>query len=115
MNRMSYNTFLNICCKQLRIPCYKRGYMQKSIEVYNLVKRFGEHAAGDSINFTVGEGEIFGLLGPNGAGKTTTLKMLTTLLPPTSRRALIAGYDGGRQPTAARQLLVDSQQTAAGD
>src|SRR5260370_41960511 len=89
MNRMSYNTFLNICCKQLRIPCYKRGYMQKSIEVYNLVKRFGEHAAVDSINFTVGAGEIFGLLGPKGDGKTTSLKILTTLLHPTPLRRLI--------------------------
>ena len=89
--------------------------MQKSIEVYNLVKRFGDHAAVDSINFTVGEGEIFGLLGPNGAGKTTTLKMLTTLLPPTSGRALVAGYDVGRQPTAVRQLIGYVPQAISAD
>lgn len=89
--------------------------MQTSIEVYNLVKRFGEHAAVDSINFTVGEGEIFGLLGPNGAGKTTTLKMLTTLLPPTSGRALVAGYDVGRHPTAVRRLIGYVPQAISAD
>lgn len=89
--------------------------MQKSIEVYNLVKRFGDHAAVDSINFTVGEGEIFGLLGPNGAGKTTTLKMLTTLLPPTSGWALVAGYDVARQPTTVRRLIGYVPQAISAD
>lgn len=89
--------------------------MQASIEVYNLVKRFGEHAAVDSINFTVGEGEIFGLLGPNGAGKTTTLKMLTTLLPPASGRALVAGYDVAKHPTAVRRLIGYVPQAISAD
>lgn len=89
--------------------------MQTSIEVYNLVKCFGDHAAVDSINFTVGEGEIFGLLGPNGAGKTTTLKMLTTLLPPTSGRALVAGYDVGKHPTAVRRLIGYVPQAISAD
>lgn len=89
--------------------------MQKSIEVYDLVKRFGEHAAVDSISFTVQEGEIFGLLGPNGAGKSTTIKMLTTLLPPTSGRALVAGYDVAKQPTAVRRLIGYVPQAISAD
>src|SRR6266568_500190 len=72
--------------------------LPRSIEAYDLVKRFGDHVAVDHITFTVGEGEVFGLLGPNGAGKSTIIKMLTTLLPPTSGRALVAGYDVARLP-----------------
>jgi ABC-2 type transport system ATP-binding protein len=67
--------------------------MTSIIDVRNLVKRFGEHVAINSISFEVTRGEVFGLLGPNGAGKSTTIKMLTTLLPPTSGNALIAGFD----------------------
>ena len=54
------------------------------IRVEKLVKRFGEVTAVDNISFEVQRGEIFAFLGPNGAGKTTTIKMLTTLLQPTS-------------------------------
>ena len=54
------------------------------IRVQNLVKRFGEVAAVDDVSFDVHRGEVFAFLGPNGAGKTTTIKMLTTLLRPTS-------------------------------
>jgi ABC-2 type transport system ATP-binding protein len=54
------------------------------IKVQNLVKTFGSFTAVNDISFEVGEGEIFAFLGPNGAGKTTTIKMLTTLLRPTS-------------------------------
>ena len=54
------------------------------IKVENLVKKFGDVSAVDNVSFEVGAGEIFAFLGPNGAGKTTTIKMLTTLLKPTS-------------------------------
>ena len=54
------------------------------IEVHDLVKKFGDFCAVDHVSFTVPEGNIFGFLGPNGAGKTTTIKMLTTVLNPTS-------------------------------
>lgn len=54
------------------------------IEVKNLVKKYGDFTAVDDISFSVGKGEVFAFLGPNGAGKTTTIKMLTTLLLPTS-------------------------------
>jgi ABC-2 type transport system ATP-binding protein len=63
------------------------------IEVQKLVKHFKTITAVDGISFTVETGERFGLLGPNGAGKTTTMRMLTTLLKPTSGSAIVAGYD----------------------
>jgi len=63
------------------------------IRVDNLVKRFGELTAVDNISFEIKRGEIFALLGPNGAGKTTTIKMLTTLLQPTSGSLELDGLD----------------------
>jgi ABC-2 type transport system ATP-binding protein len=68
------------------------------IQVRNLVKRFGELTAVDNISFEVQQGEIFAFLGPNGAGKTTTIKMLTTLLQPTSGSLQLDGLD----PTVKR-------------
>ena len=59
----------------------------------------------DAISFSIRRGEIFGLLGPNGAGKTTTIRMLCTLLEPTSGMATVNGYDGSRQPNMVRQNL----------
>lgn len=63
------------------------------IRVDNLLKKFGEFTAVKSISFDVGRGEIFAFLGPNGAGKTTTIKMLTTLLKPTSGTLELDGLD----------------------
>ncbi|HXN99364.1 MAG TPA: ATP-binding cassette domain-containing protein [Candidatus Acidoferrales bacterium] len=64
-----------------------------SIEVEHLTKKFGELVAVSDISFNVAQQEIFGLLGPNGAGKTTLIRMMTTLTPPTSGTARIAGHD----------------------
>ncbi len=64
-----------------------------AIRVDGLTRRFGEKAAVDGVSFEVARAEVFGFLGPNGAGKTTTIKMLTTLLAPTSGRATILGHD----------------------
>ncbi len=64
-----------------------------------------EQIAVDHISFTIKQGEIFGLLGPNGAGKTTTIKMLCTLLEPTSGTATVGGYDVVRQASLVRQHL----------
>src|ERR1700682_2292598 len=64
-----------------------------SIEVDRLTKKFGDFVADDEVSFTVRPGEIYGLLGPNGAGKTTLIRMLTTLLPPTSGTARVEGHD----------------------
>src|SRR6201995_2285955 len=75
------------------------------IEVQNLSKRFGDFVAVDGLNFTVEHGEVFGLLGPNGAGKSTLIRMLTTLVPPTSGTALINGFDIVRQQNDVRQSI----------
>ena len=64
-----------------------------AIEVRSIVKTFGAFTAVKGISFVVEEGEIFGLLGPNGAGKSTLIRMMTTLLPPTSGTAVINGFD----------------------
>jgi len=71
----------------------------------NLTRYFGRLKAVDDLTLAVEDGEVFGLLGPNGAGKTTVVKMLTTLLPPTSGRALIAGLDIVRQAAAVRRVI----------
>ena len=68
------------------------------IETVALTRRFGDFTALDSIELSVLRAEIFGLIGPNGAGKSTLIKMLTTLLPPTSGTARVAGYDIVREP-----------------
>src|ERR1700761_7126892 len=75
------------------------------VEVENLVKRFGDFTAVDGLSFSVGHGEIFGLLGPNGAGKSTLIRMLTTLVPPTSGTAKINGFDIVRQANDVRQCI----------
>jgi ABC-2 type transport system ATP-binding protein len=67
--------------------------MPAAIEVEKIVKRFGDFTAVNGVSFTVEPGEIFGLLGPNGAGKSTLIRMLTTLLPPTSGTARVGGFD----------------------
>ena len=60
-------------------------------------------------------GEVFGLLGPNGAGKTTTIKMLTTLLPPTSGTASVAGFDIVRQARDVRRVIGYVPQLVSAD
>lgn len=68
-------------------------------------KKRGEVRAADGVSFSCKPGEIFGLLGPNGAGKTTTLRMLATILEPTSGSATIAGYDVRTQAQQVRQNI----------
>ena len=75
------------------------------VEQLRHVYRKGKIAV-DGISFRVERGEIFGLLGPNGAGKTTTVRMLTTILRPTSGRASVAGHDITREPLAVRRNIV---------
>ncbi len=76
-----------------------------AVEVENLTKRFGDFCAVDSLNFKVANGEIFGLLGPNGAGKSTLIRMLTTLLPPTSGTARVNGFDIVRNANGVRHSI----------
>jgi ABC-2 type transport system ATP-binding protein len=73
------------------------------IEVEHLSKSFGDVLAVNDVSFSVASGEIFAFLGPNGAGKTTTIKMLTTLLRPSSGRIRLDGLDPSAQPNDARR------------
>ena len=75
------------------------------IVVQNLTRKFGEFIAVHDISFSVERGEIFAFLGPNGAGKTTTIKVLTTLLPPSSGTVRIDGLDPTRQSTEVRRRI----------
>lgn len=72
------------------------------IETKNLTKKFKDLTAVDNISFGVAKGEIFAFLGPNGAGKTTTIKMLTTLLRPTSGEMMLDGYNPVSEQRQAR-------------
>src|SRR5437867_3735366 len=76
-----------------------------AIEVEKITKQFGAFTAVDAVSFTVEAGEIFGLLGPNGAGKSTPIRMLTTLLPPTSGAATICGHDVLKEANAVRRVI----------
>ncbi|MBV9230898.1 MAG: ATP-binding cassette domain-containing protein [Chloroflexi bacterium] len=89
--------------------------MTSIIKVRELVKKFGEHAAVKGISFEVEKGEVFGLLGPNGAGKSTTIKMLTTLLAPTSGNAWVNGFDIIRQTAAVRHSIGYVPQALSAD
>ncbi|HUO44689.1 MAG TPA: ATP-binding cassette domain-containing protein [Burkholderiales bacterium] len=76
-----------------------------AIETLQLTRRFGAFTAVDKLNLEIRPGAIFGLLGPNGAGKSTTIKILTTLLAPTSGSAKVAGFDVVRSPTEVRRRI----------
>jgi ABC-2 type transport system ATP-binding protein len=76
-----------------------------AIEVNHIVKKYGDFTAVDDVSFAVKDGEIFGLLGPNGAGKSTLIRMMTTLIPITSGKALIAGHDVQKDPDAVRRTI----------
>ncbi|MEK6645420.1 MAG: ATP-binding cassette domain-containing protein [Candidatus Firestonebacteria bacterium] len=75
------------------------------IEIHNLTKKYKDIIAVDNISFDVKKGEIFGFLGPNGAGKTTTIKMLCTLLKPTSGTAFVNGYNIQKHPSDVRKSI----------
>jgi len=77
--------------------------MDAAIEVRGLAKTYPGVEAVKSIDFSVGQGEVFGLLGPNGAGKSTTIGMLTGTVKPTAGVARLAGHDVEAEPLAARQ------------
>lgn len=78
---------------------------QAMVEIDGLTRRFGAYTAVDALSGKIMEGEVFGLLGPNGAGKTTTIKMLTTILSPTSGSAWVAGFDIVRQAADVRRSI----------
>lgn len=89
--------------------------VSKAVVIQDLSKNFGGHLAVDHISLEIEAGQIFGLLGPNGAGKTTTFRMLTTLLPPSSGSAQVAGYDIRRQAIEIRRLIGSVPQALSVD
>ena len=86
-----------------------------AIEVRDLRKQFGDVAALDGLELDVPAGMVFGLLGPNGAGKTTLVRILATLLEPTSGEARVHGYDVVRRSLAVRRRIGLAGQFAAVD
>ncbi len=76
-----------------------------TVQVRNLVKRFGSFVAVDDVSLDVSRGEIFGFLGPNGAGKSTTIRILCGLLAPTSGQALVYGFDVAKEPERVKQSI----------
>jgi ABC-2 type transport system ATP-binding protein len=76
-----------------------------AVRIENLVKRFGDFVAVDNVSLDVAPGEIFGFLGPNGAGKSTTIRILCGLLPPTSGKASVGGFDVMTQPEDIKQNI----------
>ena len=75
------------------------------IETFDLTKKYGDILAVDNLNLKVEEGTVYGLLGPNGAGKTTTILMLLGLTEPSSGKAMVAGYDAGRNPLEVKSMV----------
>ena len=86
-----------------------------AIEARDLVRNFRDMRAVDGVNLSIPRGEIYGFLGPNGAGKTTTVRMLCTLLRPTSGSARVAGFDVVRDPGAVRMNIGVALQEASLD
>ncbi|NIP34186.1 MAG: ATP-binding cassette domain-containing protein, partial [Thermoplasmata archaeon] len=75
------------------------------ITTEDLTRKFGTLVAVDNLNIEIKEGDVYGFLGPNGAGKTTTIRMLATLIKPTSGTACIMGFDVRNEPNRARRAI----------
>ena len=91
------------------------GHEPGIISTVRLTRRFDALVAVNELTVSVSAGTIFGLLGPNGAGKSTLIKMLTTLLPPTSGTALVAGFDIVSQPREVRRHIGYVSQMLSAD
>ena len=91
------------------------GMAIPAVEAIDLVKRFGDFTAVNGVSFAVPEGSVLAMLGPNGAGKTTTVRMMTTLSPPTSGTARVAGFDVVKSPDAVRSAMGLTGQAASVD
>src|ERR1700748_1881592 len=76
-----------------------------AIRVEHIVKKYGDFEAVKGVSFEVANGEIFGLLGPNGAGKSTLIRMMTTLIPVTSGKAIVGEHDVSKEPDAVRRMI----------
>lgn len=80
--------------------------MEKVLEVKELSKQYNKVLAVDKVSFDIGAGEIFALIGPNGAGKTSTIRMISTLLTPTSGDAFVAGHSAKDEPEKVRECIT---------
>ena len=89
--------------------------MTFAIHAHDLVRSFGDNVAVNGVNLAIEKGEIYGFLGPNGAGKSTTVRMLTTLLNPTSGKATVAGFDVAAHTEQVRLRIGVALQEAALD
>ena len=85
-----------------------------AVEVNELVKYYGSFQALKGVSFKVEEGEVYGLIGPNGAGKTTTLRIIATLLKPTSGNVRVFGYDVVENPGEVRKIISYLPEEAGG-
>jgi ABC-2 type transport system ATP-binding protein len=88
-----------------------------AVEAFNIVRTFagGDVRALDDVTLHVPTGQVFGLLGPNGSGKTTMVRILSTILSPTSGRAIVAGFDVAKQPNQVRHHIGLAGQNATVD
>lgn len=80
--------------------------MESVLEVKNLSKQYSKVLAVDNISFNINKGEIFALIGPNGAGKTTTIRMISTLLKPTTGEAIVNGFNINSEPAKVRENIT---------
>src|ERR1700748_43045 len=76
-----------------------------AIRVDHIIKKYGDFEAVKGVSFQVADGEIFGLLGPNGAGKSTLIRMMTTLIPVTSGKAIVGGHDVSKEANEVRRMI----------
>lgn len=88
-----------------KAPSTSENMASAVIRVEDLRHSYGKRAALNGVSFEVGPGEIFALLGPNGSGKTTLFRILSTLMLPTSGRAVICGFDAATQPGQVRRRI----------
>jgi len=80
--------------------------LEKVLEVKGLSKQYSKVLAANDVKFEIGSGEIFALIGPNGAGKTTTIRMISTLIKPTSGDAIVAGHSVVKEPEKVRECIT---------
>jgi ABC-2 type transport system ATP-binding protein len=105
MARTSNSTSVPDGARSPAISGNGKGPAPNAIAVENIVKRYGEFEAVKGVTFQVAEGEIFGLLGPNGAGKSTLIRMMTTLIPVTSGKAMVGGLDVTKDSDEVRRMI----------
>ena len=105
--------------QEMKPPVNGNGVPEPALETEHLTKRFGDRTAVDGLSLSVAKGEVFGFLGPNGAGKTTTVRMLGTLIAPSSGSATVAGLrpesrrTGSRSASASRSCPSRPGSTSA--